>query len=98
MALFPIQKAIFNELKKVPGHEHDCGRPGVNGGYIKNKGIKFGVNCYGKKPFASDKDIEYMKKHKYLPITDEKIQKEKDKKIKKFLIAPFNKEKWYDSE
>ena len=97
LALFPIQKAVYNELKKIPNHEHDCGRPGVNGGYMKNKNTKFGVNCYGKKPFASDKDLDFMSKHKYLPISDEKIQKEKDKKISKFLISPFNKERWSDS-
>jgi hypothetical protein len=97
MALFPIQKAVYNELKKIPGREHDCGRPGVNGGYIKNKDIKFGVNCYGKKPYATDKEIDYMNKHKYLHISDETIQKEKDKKIDKFLVSPFNKEKWSES-
>ncbi len=48
MALFPTQKSIYNELKKIPGHEHDCGRPGINGGYFKNKNIKFGVNCYSR--------------------------------------------------
>jgi len=96
MALFPIQKAIYNELKKVPGHEHDCGRPGVNGGYMKNKNIKFGVNCYGKKPYATDKEMDNMKK-KHLPISDEAIQKEKDKKISKFLVSPFNKERWSES-
>jgi hypothetical protein len=97
MALFPIQKAVFNELKKIPDREHDCGRPGVNGGYIKNKDIKFVVNCYGKKPFATNNDVNYFKKHQYLPITDEQIQKEKDKKVSKFLVSPFNKEKWSES-
>jgi hypothetical protein len=97
MALFPIQKAVFNELKQVPGREHDCGRPGVNGGYIKDKDIKFGVNCYGKKPYATDKDVDYFKKHQYLPVTSEEVQKEKDKKVGKFLVSPFNKEKWSES-
>jgi len=94
MALFPIQKAVFNELKKIPNHEHDCGRPGVNGGYMKKKDLKFGVNCYGKKPFATDKDIDFMNKHTLIHVSDEKIKAEKDKKISKFLVAPFNKEKW----
>ena len=84
----------FNELKKIPNHEHDCGRPGVNGGYMKKKDLKFGVNCYGKKPFATDKDIDFMNKHTLIHVSDEKIKAEKDKKISKFLVAPFNKEKW----
>jgi hypothetical protein len=45
MALFPTQQNTFNNLQKIKGHEHDCGRPGVNGGYIANQNIKFGVNC-----------------------------------------------------
>jgi hypothetical protein len=88
---------MYNELKKIPGHEHDCGRTGVNGGYIDNKNLKFGVNCYGKKPYATDKDVEYFKKHQYLPITSDEIQKEKDKKAGKLLVSPFNKEKWSES-
>jgi hypothetical protein len=97
MALFPIQKAVYNELKRIPNHEHDCGRPGVNGGYIKNKDTKFGVNCYGKKPYATDKELDFGKKYKFLHITDEEVQKEKDKKVSKFLVSPFNKEKWSES-
>ena len=50
MALFPTQKNTFDNLQKIPGHEHDCGRPGINGGYMANPNIKFGVNCYGYKP------------------------------------------------
>ena len=34
--------------KKKIGHENDCGRPGVNGGYIANTNAKYGVNCFGK--------------------------------------------------
>ena len=96
LALFPIQKSMYNELKKIPGHERDCGRTGVNGGYIENKNAKFGVNCYGKKPFAGEDDLEYMKKFNYssaFPDLEAK-KKEKQKKMDKILIAPFNKEKW----
>ena len=53
LALFPTQKKVYNELKKITGHENDCGRPGINGGYFKNPNIQFGVNCFGEKPKAS---------------------------------------------
>lgn len=56
MALFPTQKLTWNKLQKNPRHKNDCGRPGVNGGYMENPYIRFGVNCYGKKPAATDKD------------------------------------------
>ena len=96
MALFPIQKTMYNELKKIPGHERDCGRTGVNGGYM-DKNIKFGVNCYGKKPYAGEDDLEYMKKFSFSnAYPDEElkeIERKKEKK-KQLLIAPFNKEKW----
>ena len=96
LALFPIQKSMYNELKKIPGHERDCGRVGVNGGYIADKETKFGVNCYGKKPYAGEDDIAYMNKIRYssaFPELEAK-QKEKEKKMDKILIAPFNKDRW----
>lgn len=100
LALFPIQKSMYNELKKIPGHEHDCGRPGVNGGYMENADMKFGVNCYGKKPYAGEDDLEYMKKYSFSnAYADEelKAKEKKSEKMKKILVAPFNKEKWNES-
>lgn len=96
LALFPIQKSMYNELKKIPGHERDCGRVGVNGGYIENKNTKFGVNCYGKKPYAGEDDLAYMKKFSFDKAYPEleALKKEKQKKMDKLLVAPFNKDKW----
>ena len=34
MALFPTQQATWDKLQTIKGHENDCGRPGINGGYI----------------------------------------------------------------
>ena len=96
LALFPIQKTIYNELKKIPGHERDCGRTGVNGGYM-DKNIKFGVNCYGKKPYAGEDDLEYMKKFTYsnaYPDEELKAIEKRNEKKNNLLVAPFNKEKW----
>lgn len=93
LALFPTQKSLYNELKQIPGHENDCGRPGINGGYFKNKELKFGVNCYGIKPKAKKKDIDYTHALNHTPaLTD----KEKESKMleDKYIIAPFNKDKW----
>ena len=96
LALFPTQLDIYNNLKLIPGHEHDCGRPGVNGGFIDNVHVKFGVNCFGKKPEQTKEDTEYMERLKlsYSPAIDQaeldKIAKAKED----MLIAPFNKDKW----
>lgn len=94
MALFPIQKSVYNELKSIPGHEHDCGRTGVNGGFISNDNMKFGVNCYGKKPYITDKDKDYMEKHSFSPAFNDENLVKKQNKINDLLISPFNKEKW----
>jgi hypothetical protein len=49
--LFPTQKATWERLQGEldPAKRTACGRPGVNGGYF-DPTLKFGVNCYGKKP------------------------------------------------
>mgnify|MGYP001589422624 FL=1 len=50
MAYFPTQKDTWEKLQNNPNTKHACGRPGINGGFIDNPYIKFGANCYGKKP------------------------------------------------
>ena len=57
MALFPTQKNTWNKLQQTDKHKNDCGRPGINGGYIANPYAKFGVNCYGVKPKPGTKDL-----------------------------------------
>ena len=98
MALFPTQKDVYNKLKLIPGHQHDCGRPGVNGGYIDNKNFKFGVNCYGKKPHWTEKDKDFMDNYSYSPsMTDASyndISNNDTDCVSNILIAPFNKSKW----
>lgn len=95
MAFFPTSKKIYNELKKIPTMKHNCGRPGVNGGFIHNPNVKFGVNCYGVKPKPKKIDKKYM--HSF----NHTINKEKNnpsKETKSFeddlVIASFNKDKW----
>jgi hypothetical protein len=103
MILFPTQKSTWNELQKIKGHENDCGRPGINGGYIENTKAKFGANCYGIKRSPTDFEmaiLDEMKKKQY-PLS----QKDKDfnKNVSKYkrmmkdgklIINPFNMEKW----
>jgi hypothetical protein len=60
-AYFPTQKDTWKSLQGNPKHKNDCGRPGVNGGYIDNPNVRFGVNCYGVKPKSTHKDLAWMK-------------------------------------
>jgi hypothetical protein len=102
MALFPTQKLTWYNLQRNPKHKNDCGRPGVNGGYMENPYIRFGVNCFGKKPAATDKDKAEMNANKdmIVPKTEEEI--ELDKKVqfwkenadKLLNINSFNRNKW----
>jgi len=98
MALFPIQKSVYNELKKTKNHAHDCGRPGVNGGYFPNKSTKFGVNCYGKKPYRSDKNKTYQDNINYSPAYPDISYDEVEEQVTDVLIAPFNKSKWNEDD
>jgi len=99
MALYPTQKMTWNNLQKIKGHEHDCGRPGVNGGYIKNKNVKFGVNCYAPKPKITRDEQDLMNNATPYPLTPDeiKINNLTDKyksNLHSILLSPFNYEKW----
>lgn len=50
MAYFPTQKTTYDRLAQNPNTKNACGRPGINGGFMGNPNIRFGVNCYGVKP------------------------------------------------
>jgi hypothetical protein len=61
MIFFPTQKSTWDNLQKDPKHKNDCGRPGINGGYMANPNLKFGVNCYGIKPQPTAAELAQMK-------------------------------------
>ena len=110
LALFPTQKKTWDALqeqdvgvcdnsKKVG---NNCGRPGVNGGYIANPYVKFGVNCYGKKPEPTEKELLQMATNKEqqfpLTATDKKLEKKveywKKNKNKYLELNSYNTTKW----
>ena len=99
MALFPTQQKTYDKLQKITGHENDCGRPGVNGGYIANPKVKFGVNCYGYKPRMNSTEEELMATEPLYPKTLKDIAMEnrvkywKDK-LSSILVSPFNHNTW----
>ena len=98
-ALFPTQKKTYDYLQTVPGHENDCGRTGINGGYMANPKLRFGVNCYGNKPKITPEEEELMKTTPAYPQTAQDIafQKRVDfwkTKVGDILVSPFNKNSW----
>ena len=99
MALFPTQKETWDKLQKIKGHEHDCGRPGINGGFIDNKGIQFGVNCYGYKPLITPAETQKMQTASVFPMTMKDVEKQNridywKKRIPEILLSPFNRSYW----
>ena len=54
MALFPTQKNTWASLQSNPMTANKCGRPGINGGFMRDSSLKFGVNCYGVRPPKTD--------------------------------------------
>ena len=99
MALFPTQKSTFHNLQGIKGHENDCGRPGINGGYMTNPHIKFGVNCFGYKPKINSEEEELMQNISPYPKTKEDILMEEridywKTKIDDILVSPFDYKKW----
>jgi len=99
LALFPTQQTTYDNLQKIKGHENDCGRPGINGGYIANPNVKFGVNCYGNKPKITSEEEELMKTSTPYPETPQDIafQKKVDlfkNNLDQILVSPFNNNSW----
>jgi heme/copper-type cytochrome/quinol oxidase subunit 2 len=99
MILYPTQKEKWQRLQKIEGHENDCGRPGINGGYMANPALNFGVNCYGIKPKISPKEEELMATQPLYPKTKRDIAMENrvsywKNKLDEVLVAPFNHTSW----
>jgi len=99
MALFPTQQKTWDKLQKIEGHENDCGRPGINGGYMKNPAVRYGVNCYGYKPQMTAEEEELMATSPIYPKTkkdmamEQRVQYWKDK-LSSILVSPFNHTSW----
>jgi hypothetical protein len=99
MALFPTQKKTYDKLQKIEGHEKDCGRPGVNGGYMNDATLRFGANCYGNKPRITNKEKQLMANASPFPKTekdlrfDQHVQNLKTN-INDIVVSPFNYNTW----
>ena len=99
MALFPTQYDKWAYLQTIDGHEHDCGRPGINGGFIDNENVQFGVNCYGHKPEITKEEVKLMESTPLYPKTKKEMNFEKrvaywKNKLPDILVSPFNHNNW----
>lgn len=99
LALFPTQKKTYDHLQTVEGHENDCGRTGVNGGFIANPAVRFGANCFGYKPKITSEEQDSMDSAPEYPKTrkDMAFERRVDywrQKLPEVTVAPFNKSSW----
>jgi hypothetical protein len=100
MIFFPTQKSTWQSLQKDPERKNNCGRPGVNGGFIQNPYVKFGVNCFGKKPQPTNEDLDRMKAQQVAAKSPQdqalnaKAQYWKDNAAKLLQVNSFNKKSW----
>lgn len=99
MAYFPTQYNKWKKLQGIKGHENDCGRPGINGGFIDNPNVRFGVNCFGYKPKITSEEAEAMAQTPLYPKTQDEIDFEHRvdywrQKVPEILVAPFNSNSW----
>jgi hypothetical protein len=101
MALYPTQEATWLKLQKGPEEQRrSCGaKPGLQGGFMDNAELRFGVNCFGKRPLQKPIDQEIQSTGENTPMTPEMI--EFDRKVAKYrgmtdtiAIMPFNNERW----
>lgn len=98
MAVYPTSEETYKKLQDGPEEQRlACGRPGVNGGYFDNPEMRFGVNCYGKKPSKSAHDAEDISKG--APVSPDALAF--DKKVNEYKteadtigINPFNSHTW----
>ena len=79
--------------------KNDCGRPGINGGYIANPNVRFGINCFGHKPKITDEEAKLMSESSIFPKTRAEIKFENNvekwkRRLPNILVSPFNHNNW----
>lgn len=92
-AYYPTQKC--NWQRKSPEEKLKCGNPGLNGGFFADPYLKFGVNCYGRKPrgkisklkdpVCNNNGVKYCELPQNFGASN---------RLETDEIAPFNDNKW----
>lgn len=100
MAVYPTQKDTYDKLQYGPPDEKNaCGTVGVNGGVFDNPELRFGVNCFGKKPDQSAHDQRMLMDQGKAPKTAETLKVDRmmaefKAKADELFVKPFNDGKW----
>lgn len=100
LALFPTQYDTWKKKQEdCDIGNNDCGRPGINGGFIDNPLFRFGVNCYGTKPRMTEDEKEMMENDEFSSTNrrDQLIDERSDywsDNLDDLTITPFNRTQW----
>jgi len=101
MIFYPTQKSTWDDLQNSEDTKLNCGRPGINGGYVDDPNLEFGVNCFGKKPSMSLAEQNRMKANadtmKPTKKPDQALDAVTNKwrdKIDKIQLNSFSHDKW----
>lgn len=100
LALFPTQYDTWKKKQQdCDIGNNDCGRPGINGGFIDNPLFRFGVNCYGTKPRITEDEKEMMENDEFSSTNkkDQLIDERSDywsDNLDDLTITPFNRKQW----
>jgi len=78
-AVYPTQQKTFDKLQTAASDDErmSCGLPGINGGYMDNPELRFGVNCYGDRPAEKEADIRNQMMKGDVPLTNEVLEQRK---------------------
>ena len=100
-AVYPTQKGTYDalQLSSVDDERMACGSIGVNGGYMDNPELRYGVNCYGDKPSKTAHDLKVTNELIQPPLTPSALKQkmvEQEFKANANLIGllPFNETNW----
>jgi len=100
-AVYPTQKSTYDalQLSSVDDERMACGDVGVNGGYMDNPELRYGVNCYGEKPSQTAHDLKVTNERIQPPLTPSALKQkmvEQEFKANANLIGllPFNGSSW----
>jgi len=99
LVLYPTQDKTYKKLQGIKGHENDCGRTGINGGYVSNPNLKYGVNCYGHKPKITYQEETLMQNMNQMPPNEEQAQFQQQvnywkTQVGNILVSPYNYKLW----
>jgi len=100
-AIYPTQQSTFDSLQTGTSDDERlaCGTVGVNGGFMDDPDLRFGVNCYGDKPVESEHDLKNLLQNRIPPLTPDVIeQTKKELRYKseqgQIGILPYRKGAW----